>query len=131
MTTRTSVEVSAHPDISLRLKTKPVEFKIGGEASFALTTGDIHVRVDEVPVTMAIPFLRRRVVVGSLGPFGVHVRPFEAQMRAFGIDARGVLGREAGEAELAVIGNCKAEIEMSGKLPGKALKAAVKTITEE
>jgi hypothetical protein len=131
MTTSTSVEVSAHPDLTLRLRMKPVEFRIGGEASFALTTGDIHIRLDEVPVNMAIPFLRRRVVVGSIGPFGVHVRPFEAQVRAFGVDAHGVLGMEPGETDLNVTGNCKAEIEISGKLAEQALKAAVRTITEE
>jgi hypothetical protein len=131
MTAKTRIEVAAHPDINLRMRMDPLEFKIGGEASFALVTGDIHFRVDEIPVNVAIPFLHRRVVLGSIGPFGVHVRPFEAQVRAFGLDAQGVLGREGGELELHGTGHCKAEIEVSGKLPEALVKAAMKTITEE
>jgi len=130
MTTKTRIEIAAHPDINVRMRMDPLEFKIGGEASFALVTGDIHFRADEIPVNVTIPFLHRRVVVGSIGPFGVHVRPFEAQVRAFGLDAQGVFGREGSEVELHATGHCKAEIEVSGKLPG-ALVEAAKKITEE
>jgi hypothetical protein len=71
------------------------------------------------------------VVAGSVGPFGVRIRPFEAQFRAFGLDARGVLGRENAEADVHAKGDCKAEIEISGKLADQAVKAAIKTIVEE
>jgi hypothetical protein len=131
MTTKTRIEIAAHPDINVRTRMDPLEVKIDGEASFALVTGDIHFRVDEIPVNVAIPFLRRRVVMGSIGPFGVHVRPFEAQVRAFGFDAQGVLGREGSEVELHGTGHCKAEVEVSGKLPTTLVKAARKTIREE
>jgi hypothetical protein len=131
MTTRTHIEAVAHPDLNLRVKMKPLEFEIGGQASFALTTGDIHIRCDEIPIIVAIPFLPRRVIAGSVGPFGVRIRPFEAQFRAFGLDARGVLGKENAEADVHAKGDCKAEIEISGKLADQAVKAAIKTIVEE
>ena len=42
--------VAAHPDVNLQLKIKPVDFQIGGEAaSLSLATGDIHLRVEEIP----------------------------------------------------------------------------------
>jgi hypothetical protein len=127
MTAKTRIEIAAHPDFNLRLKTKPLEFEVGGEASFALGTGDIHVRFDEIPISVAIPFLPRRVVAGSLGPFGVHIKPFEAQLRVFKVGARGVLGKENAETDLHCTGNCKADIEISGKLADKVIK----TIVEE
>ena len=130
MTAKTHIKVAAHPDVNFRVRMKPFEFELGGQASFALTTGDIHVRFDEIPVSVAVPFLRRHVIAGSVGPFGVHIRPFEAQFRAFGLDARGVLGREDAEADVHAKGDCKAEIEISGKL-AEAVKAGVKTIVEE
>jgi hypothetical protein len=130
MNAKTHISVAAHPDINLRVKMKPFEFQVGGEASFALATGDIHIRVEEIPVYIAIPFLKRRVAAGSVGPFGVHVKPFEAKFRASGIDARGVLGNEYAEAELHALGNCKAEIEVSGKLAEKAVDAVIKTIED-
>jgi hypothetical protein len=131
MNARTYISVAAHPDINLRVKMKPFEFQVGGEASFSLATGDIRVRVEEIPVYLAIPFLKRRVTAGSVGPFSVHVRPFEAKFHASGIDARGMLGKECAEAELHALGNCKAEIEVSGKLANQAVNAAIKTIVED
>ena len=79
---------------------------------------------------MVIPFLPRRVIAGSVGPFGLHIRPFEAKFRASDLSARGVLGREGVETDIHAKGDCKAEIEISGKL-AEAVKAAVKTIVEE
>jgi hypothetical protein len=131
MIPKTQIDVAAHPDIHLRVKMSPLEFNVGGEASFALTTGDIRVHFEEIPITLAIPFLPRRVVAGSIGPFGVHVKPFEAQMRAFGLDAHGVLGAESGEVDVHGTGECKAQIEISGKLPEQVLKIAIKKIAEE
>jgi hypothetical protein len=131
MNARTHISVAAHPDINLRVKMKPFEFQVGGEASFSLATGDIHFRVEEIPVHIAIPFLKRRVAAGSVGPFGVHVKPFEARLDASGIDARGVLGKECAEAELHAVGNCTAEIELSGRLADKVVNAAIKTIVED
>jgi hypothetical protein len=130
MNAHTSISVAAHPDINLRVKMKPFEFQVGGEASFSLATGDIRIRVEAIPVYIAIPFLKRRVAAGSVGPFGVHVKPFEARFQASGIDARGVLGKECAEAELHAKGNCKAEIEVSGKLADKAANA-IKSIVED
>jgi hypothetical protein len=133
MTAKTRIEVSAHPDLSIRLRLKPFEFALGGQGSFAVTTGDIHVRFDEIPVSVAIPFLRRRFVAGSVGPFGVRIKPFEAQFRAFGLDLKGVLGREnaTAEAEVHARGDCKAEIEISGRRAEQALRSAIKTKPEK
>jgi hypothetical protein len=131
MTARTHIAVAAHPDVNFRIKMKPFEFELGGQGSFAVTTGDIHFRFDEIPIIVAIPFLPRRVVAGSIGPFGVRIKPFEAQFRAFGLDVRGVLGGEKVEADVLAKGDCKAEIEISGKLADQAIKAAIKTIVEE
>jgi hypothetical protein len=130
MNAKTHISVAAHPDINLRVKMKPFEFQVGGEASFSLATGDIHVRFEEIPVHIAIPFLKRRVAAGSVGPFGVHVKPFDARFHASGIDARGVFGKEGAESELHATGNCKAEIEVSGKLAEKAVDAVIKTIED-
>jgi hypothetical protein len=130
MNAKTHISVAAHPDVNLRVKMQPFEFQVGGEASFSLATGDIRIRVEEIPVYVTIPFLKRRVTAGSIGPFGIHVRPFEARFHASGIDARGMLGKECAEAEIHAKGNCKAEIEVAGKLADKA-NAAIKTIVED
>jgi hypothetical protein len=125
MNDKTSISIAAHPEIDVRVKMKPFEFQVGGEATFSLATGDIRFRVEEIPVYVAIPFLKRRVAAGSVGPFGVHVQPFEARLHASGIDARGVLGKESSEADLHLTYDYKAKIEVSGKDAEKAVNAVI------
>jgi hypothetical protein len=131
MTAKTHIAAAAHPDVNFRVKMKPFEFEIGGQGSFAVTTGEIHARFDEIPISVTIPFLPRRVIAGSVGPFGVQIKPFEAQVRDVALDVRGRLGRENVEADVHAKGDCKAEIEISGALADKAVKAVIKTIVEE
>lgn len=131
MTAKTRIAVAAHPDLNLRVKFNPLDFEVAFEGTVAVSTGDIHLHFDEIPMSSAIPFLHRRVVASSIGPFGVHVKPFEAQVRAVDFNTRGTIGRNDAELALHATGNCKAEIDVSGGLPDKLLKAAVKTIIEE
>jgi hypothetical protein len=126
MAEKTRIEISSHPDVHLRIRAGPFRFEGGGEASFALSTGDVHIRFEEIPLAIAIPFLPRRVVAGAIGPFGVHIRPFEAQLRAFGVRASGELAGEGSELDLHGEGACRAEVEIAGKIPEVVRKAATK-----
>jgi hypothetical protein len=131
---KTHVAVAAHPDLDLRIRTAPLSFEIGGDASFMLATGEIDARFDEIPIAVTIPFLRRRhgrVIAGSIGPFGVHLKPIEAEIRAVGVRVNGVVGKDGTEMDLHGTGACKADIEVSGQLPGRLLKAAVEGIVED
>ncbi len=128
MTAKTRIAVAAHPDGNFRVKMKPFELEISGQGSFAVTTGEIHARFEEIPISVKIPFLPRRVIAGSVGPFGVQIKPFEAEVRDVALDVRGILGKENVEADVRAKGDCKAEIEISGAL---ANKAVIKTIEEE
>jgi len=131
MSANTRITVAAHPDVNLQLKIKPVDFQIGGEASLSLATGDIRFRVEEIPIHIAIPFLRRRVNLGSVGPFGVNVKPFEAKLQALGVNARLMFGKECAEANIHATGNCKAEIDVDGELAEEMIKTAKKPIAED
>ena len=131
MTAKTRIEIAAHPDLNIRWILKPFEFEVCGQGSFAVTTGDMDIRFDEIPVRVSVPFLRRRLVVGSVGPFGVRIKPFEAQFRALGLDMKGKFGRKNAEVDVHAKGNCKAEIEIHGEHAGQVLKAAVKSIKDE
>ena len=126
MAEKTRIEISSHPDVRLRIRAGPFRFEGGGEGSFALSTGDVHIRFEQIPIAIAIPFLRRRVIAAAVGPFGVHVRPFEAQFRAFGIRASGALSDKGSELDLHGEGACKAEVEISGKVPEAVRKVAAK-----
>jgi hypothetical protein len=114
---KTSLKFFGHPDLNLRLRMKPLQFEFASQGAIALSIGDVRLHFEEIPLHLRIPFLRRRVVAGSVGPFGVHLKPVEANVRAMGMDTRGVIGRDDSEFDIHGAGACKAEIEISGKLP--------------
>ena len=126
MTDRSHLTLVSHPDVDFRIRMKPFDFEVAGQGSVAVSTGDIHLRFDEIPLTVTIPFLGRQVVAGSIGPFGVNIRPFDAQLRAVGVDVRGVLGKEQAEAEVHAKGECKSDVDITGKLADQVVKAASK-----
>ena len=128
MTTR--ITVSGHPDLNVRVKLKPLEFEAGGAVSFAVATGDIHLHVNEVPYSIAIPFLGRRLV-RSLGPFTVNIKPFEAQLRAEGLGVRGVIGGEDAGADINAHCEYKAEIDISGEAVEQFVATVVAEVIEE
>jgi len=90
-----------------------------------MSQSDVRLHVDEIPLHLRIPFLHRRVRAGSIGPFGMHLKPFETQLRAMGMEIRGVIGREETELNLRGTGDCKADVEITGKLPELLVKDTV------
>jgi hypothetical protein len=133
MNLKGTIGVAAHPDLRLRMRMERAEFTLHGAATITVGTERIHLDISEIPLRLAIPFHKhRRVVAGSLGPFHVAVRPTEATLRIAEARATGHLGGPEGlSSELHCQGNCKAEIELHGSVPGKVLKAAFETVLEE
>ncbi|HEX3754715.1 MAG TPA: hypothetical protein VHV26_06530 [Rhizomicrobium sp.] len=117
MTDKFHLEFSGHPDLNLRVKMKPIQFDFACQGAASLAVSDVRLHFDQIPMHMRIPFLKRRVLAGSIGPFGVHLKPFDVNLRAIGVETRGTIGREETELHLQGTGACKAEVEISGKLP--------------
>ena len=131
MTDKTTIKFAGHPDLTLKVRMKPLDFEVASEGAFALAIGDVRMHFDEIPLHLSVPFLRRRVLTGSVGPFGVHIKPFEAKISALGLETRGVFGRDGAEFDLHGTGACKAEVEVSGKLPEQFVKESVTVVVEE
>ena len=130
MTDKARITVAGHPDVNVRVKLRPIEFEAGGEASLTVSTGDIHLHVNEIPYSIFIPFLGRRVV-RSLGPFGVGLKPFEAQLRVHGIGVRGEIGGEEAGADVHTHCEYKAEIDIEGEVVERAVAAVITKIVED
>jgi len=133
MNIKALVDIAAHPDMRLRARVDRLDFAVEGKATLAVGTQTIRVAVGEVPLRLAIPFHRhRRVVAGSIGPFHLTVHPIEATIRITEARSAGTLGGAEGiTGELHCQGDCKAEIELAGDIPGKVLKAAFEGVFEE
>jgi hypothetical protein len=129
---KSRMTVAAHPDLDFKAHLEQLDFSIFGRAAMLLATKPIQVNFDAVPVHLTIPFLHRRVVAGTIGPFRMAVRPIEVGVETTDVRLDGKLGGADGlNAHLHADGRCRAEIEVQGETPAKVLKAAVEGIFEE
>jgi hypothetical protein len=132
---KAQVTATAHPDFEVHGKLAPVGFDIGSEGSFSIAMGPIRARCEALPITLRIPFLRRRqgrVVAALLGPSGLQVGPFEAHVNASGVSITGTVGTEDGlHADLMGGGSCKMEVDAKGNFPVRMAKAAVEGMADD
>ncbi len=111
--THRRIDLEGHPALSTHVRMHPFKFEVASSGTVELALGDVHLRFDEIPIQMRIPFLRRRVLAGSIGPFGVHMKPVDARIRASEMVTRGVIGGEESGVDVRVEGACRATIEIS------------------
>lgn len=119
MTERRRIDLAGHPKLSTRVQMQPFKFEVASSGAVELAVGDVHLRFDEIPIKMRIPFLRRRVLAGSIGPFGVHMKPVDVRVRASEMVTRGVIGGKDSGVDVRVEGACRATIEISESSPRK------------
>lgn len=130
----TNLGISGNPEFEVNVKAAPLAFQVGGEAALALSAGPINGHVDQIPIRVRVPFLKHNhgyVVAALIGPFGAHLNEINAAVRAFGVDFGGVIGKEGIDCDLAGVVRCCMQVDMSGKLPGKVVEAAIKAVFEE
>jgi hypothetical protein len=133
MTLKAKAELHGHPDLSFRARIDPIEADLRCEGAFNLATSPIRARVGVVPVTMRIPFLRRRhgaVQAMAIGPFEVEIDPFEAKLKIVECLAKAKIGKDALQVEATGVGACGLDINLSAEVPPKAFGAALKTALE-
>jgi len=130
----THLGISGNPEFEVKVKAAPLPFQVGGEASLSLSAGPITGHVEQIPIRVRVPFLKHNhgfVVAASIGPFGVHLHEINAAVRAFGVDFGGVIGKEGIDCDLAGAVRCRMQVDVNGKVPGKVVEAAIKTVLEE
>ena len=122
------------PELKLRVRSAPISFEVGAEGALKLVIGPITAHVDAVPVTLTIPFLRRGgkpQTIGSIGPFGVHVKPVDAEVRPVEARLAGILGKDGMECDLEGKVGCRTELDVVGTIPGKVAKASLEMVDDE
>jgi hypothetical protein len=111
--TRRRIDFAGHPDLATHLRLHSLKFEVAASGTVEVALGDVHLRFDEIPIHMRIPFLHRRVLAGSIGPFGVHMKPVDARIRVSEMVTRGVIGDDKSGIDVRVEGACKATVEIS------------------
>lgn len=120
--------VQGNPEFSARATSKPIGFEVGGEGSFKLAIGRMEAEIGEIPIKVTIPFLRRARgvrMVASIGSFGVCLKPFDVEVRGFGVHFGGVLGKEGLEGAVEGKIACMMHLDLAGSVPGRLTKAAI------
>lgn len=123
--------VQGRPELKLRAEAGPLAFNAAAEGSLRASLGPVDARVGEIPLLLAIPFLRsgrglRKV--GAIGAFGIHLEPFQVAAEGFGVRFDGVLGSEGMACDLHGTIACKLEMDVVGTLPGKVAKASLELV---
>ena len=109
---RKKIAFAGHPELAARVRMQTFPFEVAGSGAMDLALGEVSLRFSEIPVRLRIPFLRRRVLAGSVGPFGVRMSPVEARVAVVEAVARGVFGGEDSGVDLRLDGACRAELDV-------------------
>ncbi len=109
---RRRIDFAGHPELAASIRMQPLRFELASRGAVEVALGDVHLHFDEIPIHLRIPFLRRRVLAGSVGPFGVRMKPLEARVRVAEAETRGVIGGEESGVDLRLEGACRATVEI-------------------
>lgn len=120
------------PEFRLRTEMAPLTFTLNGEGALDISTGKIEAEIEAIPIAIRVPFQppSHRVAAGSIGPFRIRIKPASAVIRTAGV---AIHGRLASEGGCSLQGNAhgKIDVDLSGEVPGRLLKAAVEGAFEE
>ena len=114
--------MASSPGIALDAKLGPVGFDTALSGALELSLGAIAGVIEEFPIRMAIPFLKRRggpVVVATLGAFKAHLKPMTARVATETLHLKGTVGTHGIEGRLEGQVACKTEMDVHGQVGGK------------
>jgi hypothetical protein len=131
---RSRAVMQGNPTFRVRTKSGPIAVEVSGEGALRVAAGPVTARIDEIPITLTIPFLRRNggvQTVASVGGFCVQLERFDVDVPAFGVRVHGVVGKDGMQCTIGGKIGCKTELDLSGTIPGKVARVAIQIADEE
>jgi len=128
---KSNAVMQGSPELTLRARTGPVDFQVAADGSVKLAVGPLTARVDEVPVTLTIPFLRRGGgvrTIATVGPFSVRLNAVDVELRPVDARVSGVVGKDGLDGNLEGKIGCRTELDVEGTIPGKVAKASFEMV---
>ncbi len=119
---KSEAAMRSHPDFKVDTQVEPIAFQSSARCSFEGSLGDVSGHVGEIPVRLAIPFLKRKSgnpVVVSFGGTDFGLGPFKLKIEEALIALDGVLGTKGirGHTEGGI--KCESELNVKGEVCGK------------
>ncbi|TAN74303.1 MAG: hypothetical protein EPN14_09340 [Gallionella sp.] len=107
------------PSISLDTTINPLDFETSLHGSFHGELGPFKGYVGEIPIRLAIPFLKRKPVIASIGGFPLSLDRFQVNVNKAGLDLKGVIGSEGIKAKVHSKVECSTEMKLEGRVSGQ------------
>lgn len=118
---KTQVKMQSNPDFHIDANIDPFGFKTSAKGSFESSVSSIAFNVDEFPIRLAIPFLKRNgklPVVASIGGFKIKLSPFHIKVEEAAVELEGLLGTKGITGKMDGKVGCETKMDMVGKLAG-------------
>ncbi|MCP4711486.1 MAG: hypothetical protein GY869_22945 [Planctomycetes bacterium] len=126
--------MKSNPDFKLNARLESVGFKTSVQGSGEATIDSVSLNVGEIPIRVAIPFLKPRgkyPILTSIGPFDVKISPIELKLKAAKVELDGVLGTKGIAAKMEGKVNCETDLKLAGCAAGKVGNFLVKFEDED
>jgi|GEM_PF-1707170 len=107
------------PSIKLDTHINPLDFNIAINGAFSGKVGPFSADIGEIPIRIAIPFLKRRPVVASIGGFPIALDRFQIDVEKAALELNGVLGLKGINASVDSQVDCSTDVELKGDVSGR------------
>lgn len=112
----------SNPDCKIDATISPINFESCVDGAFEGSLGNISAEITEVPIKIAIPFMKKRQklpVIATIGGFKIKLAPFQIKIEKASLNLSGVFGSKGIEGKMDCKVACKTDVELAGKLSGK------------
>ncbi|PXF58383.1 MAG: hypothetical protein C4B58_06660 [Deltaproteobacteria bacterium] len=114
--------MESYPAFKTKIRMDPMHFDTSALGSFECAVGSISATIGEVPIRLAIPFMKpgsKLPLIASVGGFRIKLDPFEAKFKGIHLQLSGAIGTKGLEGKMDCDVSCKTEMDVAGKLPVK------------
>lgn len=107
------------PTFDIDARVEPLDFDVSIQGAFQGDAGPFKAHIGNIPIRMAVPFLKRRPVIASIGGFGIDLQRFRVEVEKAGIDLSGMVGSKGIGARLNTKVECVTEMKLDGNVAGR------------
>ena len=107
------------PSIGMDAKIDPLDFETSIKGAFHGELGPFKAHIGNIPIRLAVPFLKRKPVIASIGGFSLDLHRFRVDVDNAGLDLKGVIGLKGVKAHVHSKIDCSTEMKLEGKVTGR------------
>jgi hypothetical protein len=114
-------KMQSKPHMKVDASIDPVQFSTAMDGGFSGSLGPFRGGISDIPVRMAIPFMKRRrlPVVAAFGGFRGRLDAFRFAVDSCSMGFNGTLGTKGIRGKMDCHGECESGMEAAGTISGK------------